>query len=186
MTDPNDFFPLIPPHGGYRELQSYQMSEIVYDATTAFCNRFVDRRSRTHDQMVQAARSGKQNIAEGSMASGTSKKTELKLVGVARASLEELLLDFQDFLRQKGLKLWGKEHEQAQKIRKLAYAKDRSYMTYKTYVEHSPPEVAANALICLIHQANYLLDQQLRVLEKEFLKEGGFTERLYRTRKNRK
>jgi len=186
MPDPKDFSQLIPPHGGYRELQSYQMSEIVYDATAVFCDRFIDRRSRTHDQMVQAARSGKQNIAEGSMASGTSKKTELKLVGVARASLEELLLDFQDFLRQKGLKLWGKEHEQAQKIRKLAYAKDRSYMTYKTYVEHSPPEVAANALICLIHQANYLLDQQLRVLEKEFLKEGGFTERLYRTRKNRK
>ncbi|MBM4427177.1 MAG: four helix bundle protein, partial [Chloroflexi bacterium] len=108
MTDPKES-PLIPPHGGYRELQSYQMSEIVYDATAVFCDRFIDRRSRTHDQMVQAARSGKQNIAEGSMASGTSKKTELKLIGVARASLEELLLDFQDFLRQKGLKLWGKE-----------------------------------------------------------------------------
>ena len=91
---------LIPPHGGYRELKSYQNSEIVYDATVRFCDRFVDRRSRTHDQMVQAARSGKQNIAEGSMASGTSKKTELKLVGVARASLEELLLDYEDFLRQ--------------------------------------------------------------------------------------
>src|SRR3970040_2102076 len=101
---------LIPPHGGYRELKSYQNAEIVYDATLKFCDRFVDRRSRTHDQMVQAARSGKQNIAEGSMASGTSKKTELKLVGVARASIEELLLDFQDFLRQKGLPLWGKDH----------------------------------------------------------------------------
>src|SRR5574337_1381220 len=104
---------IIPPHGGYRDLRSYQMAEIVYDATVAFCDRFIDRRSRTHDQMVQAARSGKQNIAEGSMASGTSKKTELKLIGVARASLEELLLDFEDFLRQKGLPLWGKEHEQA-------------------------------------------------------------------------
>ena len=173
---------LIPPHGGYRNLKSYQYSEIVYDATVVFCNRFIEKRSRTHDQMVQAARSGKQNIAEGSMASGTSKKTELKLVGVARASLEELLLDFQDFLRQKGLPLWGKDHEQAQKIRKLAYAKDRSYTTYKTYLEASPPEVAANTMICLIHQANYLLDQQLRALEKEFLKEGGFTERLYNAR----
>jgi four helix bundle suffix protein len=166
------------------------MSEIVYDATIVFCDRFIDRRSRTHDQMVQAARSGKQNIAEGSMASGTSKKTELKLIGVARASLEELLLDFQDFLRQRGLPLWGKEHEQALAVRKLAHSKNRSYMTYKTYVEQSSPEVAANALICLIHQTNYLLDQQLRALEKEFLKEGGFTERLYRTRsqarKNRK
>lgn len=173
---------LIPPHGGYRELKSYQMAEIVYDATIVFCNRFIDRRSRTHDQMVQAARSGKQNIAEGSMASGTSKKFELKLVGVARASLEELLLDYEDFLRQKGLLLWGKEHEQAQKIRALAHEKNRSYTTYMTYFEASSPETAANTAICLIHQTNYLLDQQLRVLEKEFLEEGGFTERLYRVR----
>jgi len=186
MSDPKDFPQLIPPHGGYRELQSYKMSEIVYDATVVFCDRFIDRRSRTHDQMVQAARSGKQNIAEGSMASGTSKKTELKLVGVARASLEELLLDFQDFLRQRGLPLWGKEHEQALAVRKLAHSKNRSYMTYKTYVEHSPPEVAANALICLVHQTNYLLDQQLRALEKDFLKEGGFTERLYNARSKRR
>ena len=182
MTDSKELPQLIPPHGGYRELQSYKMAEIVYDATAVFCDRFIDRRSRTHDQMVQAARSGKQNIAEGSMASGTSKKTELKLVGVARASLEELLLDFQDFLRQKGLPLWGKDHPEAQKVRKLAYAKDRSYTTYKTYLEASPPEVAANTMICLIHQTNYLLDQQLRALEKEFLKEGGFTERLYNAR----
>ena len=182
MTDPKEFPQLIPPHGGYRELQSYKMAEIVYDATARFCDRFIDRRSRTHDQMVQAARSGKQNIAEGSMASGTSKKTELKLVGVARASLEELLLDFQDYLRQRGLPTWGKDHPEAQKVRKLAYAKDRSYMTYKTYLEASPPEVAANTMVCLIHQTNYLLDQQLRALEKEFLKEGGFTEKLYRVR----
>lgn len=182
MTKPKDFPQLIPPHGGYRDLQSYRMSEIVYDATVVFCNRFIDRRSRTHDQMVQAARSGKQNIAEGSMASGTSKKTELKLIGVARASLEELLLDYQDYLRQKGLPLWGKDHEQAQKIRALAHEKNKSFQTYKTYVEASPPETAANTMICLIHQTNYLLDQQLRSLEKDFLKEGGFTERLYRTR----
>jgi restriction system protein len=182
MTDPTDFRQLIPPHGGYRGLQSYQMAEIVFDATIVFCERFIDRRSRTHDQMVQAARSGKQNIAEGSMASGTSKKTELKLIGVARASLEELLLDFQDYLRQKNLPLWGKNHAEAQAIRKLAWAENRSYTTYKTYLEASPPEIAANAAICLIHQTNYLLDQQLRSLEKEFLKEGGFTERLYRAR----
>ena len=185
MTDPKES-PLIPPHGGYRELQSYQMSEIVYDATIVFCDRFIGLRSRTHDQMVQAARSGKQNIAEGSMASGTSKKTELKLVGVARASLEELLLDFQDFLRQKGLPLWTKDHPKATEARKLCYQKNRSYTTYKTYVEQSSPEVAANTLICLIHQTNYLLDQQLRALEKEFLKEGGFTERLYRARSERR
>jgi four helix bundle suffix protein len=173
---------LIPPHGGYRDLKSYKNSEIVYDGTVAFSDRFVDRRSRTHDQMVQAARSGKQNIAEGSMASGTSKKTELKLVGVARASLEELLLDFEDFLRQRGLALWAKDHPTAQAVRKLAYASNRSYTTYKRYIENSSPEVAANALVCLINQTNYLLDQQLRQLEKQFLKEGGFTERLYRTR----
>jgi len=172
---------LIPPHGGYRELQSYQMSEIVYDATVVFCDRFISKRSRTHDQMVQAARSGKQNIAEGCMASGTSKKFELKLIGVARASLEELLLDFQDYLRQKGLTLWGKNHPKAREVRRLCYRKDRSYTTYRPYIE-SPPEIAANAAVCIIHQTNYLLDQQLRTLEKEFLKKGGFTERLYRTR----
>jgi four helix bundle suffix protein len=182
MTDPNDLPQLIPPHGGYRELQSYQMAEIVFDATVAFCGCFIDRRSRTHDQMVQAARSGKQNIAEGSMASGTSKKTELKLIGVARASLEELLLDFQDYLRQRNLPLWGKDDAKAKEVRALAHRSNRSYTTYKTYLENQNPETAANAVICLIHQTNYLLDQQLRALEKEFLKEGGFTERLYRVR----
>jgi four helix bundle suffix protein len=181
MTDQKELPQLIPPHGGYRELQSYQMAEIVFDGTVMFCDRFIDRRSRTHDQMVQAARSGKQNIAEGSMASGTSKKTELKLIGVARASLEELLLDFQDYLRQQGLPLWGKEHPKAKEVRALAYRSNRSYTTYKTYFEASP-EIAANTMICLIHQTNYLLDQQLRALEKEFLKEGGFTEKLYRAR----
>src|SRR3974377_2154110 len=150
MPDRDDPPRVIPPHGGYRDLKSYQMAEIVHDATVAFCDRFIDRRSRTHDQMVQAARSGKQNIAEGSMASGTSKKTELKLIGVARASLEELLVDYQDFLRLHRLPLWGKEHAQAQAIRKLAWAKDRSYMTYKTYFEEERPGVAANAAICLI------------------------------------
>jgi len=121
---------LIPPHCGYRDLKSYQMAEIVHDATVVFCNRFIDRRSRTNDQMVQAARSGKQNIAEGSMASGTSKKTELKLVGVARASLEELLVDFQDYLRQHSLPLWGKDHPQAREVRALCYTQNRSYATY--------------------------------------------------------
>jgi len=132
--------------------------------------------------MVQAARSGKQNIAEGSMASGTSKKTELKLIGIARASLEELLLDYEDYLRQNGLVCWGKDHREAQAVRKLAAVKNRSYTTYRTYFEESPVETAANAAICLIHQTNFLLDQQLRALEQTFLKEGGFTERLFRVR----
>ena len=178
---------LIPAHGGYRQLKSFQHAELVYDATVKFCDRFIDTRSRTHDQMVQAARSGRQNIAEGSQASGTSKKFELKLVGVARASLEELLLDYEDFLRQRGLALWGKNHPTAQVVRRLAYEKDRSYSTYSSYIEKSPPVVAANTLLCLIHQTNYLLDQQLRQLEQAFLKEGGFTERLYNERsRNRK
>lgn len=174
--------PIIPPHGGYRELQSYRMAELVYDATVAFCDRFINLRSRTHDQMVQAARSGKQNIAEGSMASGTSKKTELKLVGVARASLEELLLDIEDFLRQRGFPLWGKAHPKSREIRNLAYVPNRSYATYKPYLETTNAEIAANTLACLIHQSNYLLDQQLRALDKAFLEQGGFTERLYQAR----
>ena len=173
---------LIPQHGGYQKLKSYQNAEIVYDATVKFCDKFIDRRSRTHDQMVPAARSGKQNIAEGSMASATSKKTELKLVGVARASLEELLIDYQDFLRQREMPLWEKGHPKAQGVRKLAYSENRSYTTYRSYIESAPPEIAANALICLIHQTNYLLDQLLRQLEQQFLKEGGFTEKLYRVR----
>jgi four helix bundle suffix protein len=184
---------LVLPHGGYRRLRSYQVAEVVYDATVKFCDRFVDRRSRTHDQMVQAARSGKQNIAEGSRASGTSRKTELKLVNVARASLEELLLDYQDFIRQRGLPAWGKDHPKAQEVRALGRA-DRSDRTdrtdrtdpgfarYRAYFEEGTPEVAANTAICLIHQANYLLDQQIRALERQFLEEGGFTERMCRLR----
>ena len=172
----------IPPHGGYQKLLSYQKAEIVYDATVHFCDRFVDRRSRTHDQMVQAARSGKQNIVEGSMASGTSKETEIKLTNVARASLEELLADYRDFLRVRKLPIWDKDHPQAQVVRKLGYGTHVSYATYATYVEHSDPEIAANAIICLIHQTNYLLDQQLRSLEQAFVKEGGLRERMTRAR----
>lgn len=177
---------IIPPHGGYRKLKSYQMAEIVYDATVKFCNRFIDKRSRTHDQMVQAARSGKQNIAEGSMASGTSKKIELKLIGIARASLEELLQDYEDYIRQNDLTLWGKDDERIQKIRQIGSQNDRSYKSYRKYVEDQPNETAANTIISLVHQTNYLLDQQLRKLEKDFLNEGGITERMYRLRNNRK
>lgn len=175
---------LILPHGGYRNLKSYQNATIVYDLTVVFCEKYVSRFSRTKDQMVQAGRSGRQNIAEGSMASGTSKKTELKLVGVARASLEELLLDYEDFLRQSNLLQWGKNDLRVQEIRRLSYTTDKSYRTYEAYM--STPEKAANAAICLIHQTNYLLDQQLRALEKDFLEKGGFTERLYQARKNKR
>ncbi len=179
MPDKNDLPRIIPPHGGYQNLMSYQMAEIVFDATTNFCNRFVSLRSRTYDQMVQAARSGKQNIAEGCMASGTSKKTEIYLIGVARASLEELLLDYQDFLRLQKLPVWPKDHPEVKKIRALSRSPDRSY---RTYIEADTAETCANTIICLIHQTSYLLDWQLRSLEKKFLQEGGFTERLYHAR----
>ena len=179
---------IILPHGGYRKLKSYQMSEIVYDFTAEFCRTYMSygtnkTYTRTYDQMVQAARSGKQNIAEGSQVSGTSKKTELKLVSVARASLEELLLDYEDFLRQRSLPLWGKDSAKARQVRALAYKSDKSYTTYKAYLRSA--ESAANCAISLLHQANYLLDQQLKSLERDFLKDGGFTERLYRARKGR-
>jgi len=185
----NDGF--IPPHGGYQKLFSYQKAEIVYDATVHFCDRYIDKRSRTHDQMVQAARSGKQNIVEGSVASGTSKETEIKLTNVARASLEELLADYRDFLRVRRLPIWDKNDPRSQAIRRLGRGQHTShgsqeshgtYETYATYVEQGDPETAANTIICVIHQASYLLDQQIRSLEEAFVKEGGLRERMTRAR----
>jgi restriction system protein len=181
---------LIKPHGGYRKLRSFQCAQLVYDATVVFCNRFIGRRSRTHDQMVQAARSGVQNIAEGSMASGTSKKAELKLTGVARASLEELLLDYQDFLRQHRLLLWHKDSAEALEVRTLYKKSDPSDVSDSSDIlelynlRSASAEVAANTIICLINQASFLLGRQLQKLEQQFLDEGGFTERLYRKRQN--
>jgi four helix bundle suffix protein len=172
----------IPPHGGYEELLSFQKARVVYDATVCFCERFLDRRDRTVDQMVQAARSGKQNILEGCQASGTSKETEINLVNVARASLEELLEDYRDFLRVRDEPLWDKNSKEARFVRRLGSEKNRSYASYRTYIETRPAPVVANILICLIHQTNYLLDQQLRQLEQAFLKEGGLRERMTRAR----
>jgi four helix bundle suffix protein len=172
----------IPPHGGYEELLSFQKARVVYDATVCFCARFFDKRDRTVDQMVQAARSGKQNILEGSQASGTSKEAEIKLINVARASLEELLEDYRDFLRVREKPLWDKNSKEARFVRRLGTQKNRSYASYRTYIETRPAEVVANILICLIHQANYLLDQQLRQLEHAFLQEGGLRERMTRSR----
>lgn len=174
----------IPPHGGYQKLVSYQMAEIVYDAAVYFCNKYIDKRSRTHDQMIQAARSGKQNIVEGSMVSGTSKSTEIKLLGVARASLEELLTDYKDFLRIHGLPLWDKNDNRAMEIRKIGRERNKSYKSYKTYIENESLEVVVNAIICIIHQTNYLLDQQIRKLEELFVKEGGIRERMLKARLN--
>lgn len=171
-------------HGGYRSLKSYQTTTIVYDLTVIFVNRCIEKTSRTRDQMVQAARSGRQNIAEGSQASATSKKTEIKLVGVARASLEELLLDFEDYLRQHNLKLWEKDNPKAKAVRALAYSSNRSNESYQSYLNTA--EDFANCVICLIHQANYLLDRQLESLERTFLDKGGYTENLFKRRLKRK
>ena len=172
----------IPPHGGYEQLHSFQKSRIVYDGTVHFCDRFIDRRSRTHDQMVQAARSGKQNILEGSQASGTSKETEIKLTNVARASLEELLEDYRDFLRVRGIAEWPREHAHTRRLRELNRQPDASYETFRKGIEHADPAIAANVMIGLIKLTNYLLDQQLKRLEQDFLHEGGLRERMTRAR----
>ena len=177
------------PSGGYRRLRSYQVSTVVYDGTVSFCDRFIDTRSRTHDQMVQAARSGRQNIAEGSRAAATTSQTELRLVNVARASLEELLLDYEDFLRQRKLRTWAKNDPEALAVRRVGRQLDQTDETdradpvahsnvYAQWLEDTDPAVVANTLICLIHQANYLLDQQIGALERDFVHDGGYSEQL--------
>jgi four helix bundle suffix protein len=204
---------LIPLHGGYRKLKSFQVAQLAYDVTVRFCDRYIEKRSRTHDQMVQAARSGVQNIAEGSQASGTSKKTELKLTNVARASLEELRLDYEDYLRQRGLAQWpredarraeliaarpvtadevaawaravydrhGGQHGQSGRRKAAPESTESTKSTVSTY-----PEIAANGALVLLAVACSLLDRQIATLEKNFVEEGGFTERLYRVRSQRR
>jgi four helix bundle protein len=140
----------LSPHGGYKKLLSYQKAEIVYDATVCFCGRFIDPRSRTHDQMIQAARSGKQNIIEGCMAAATSKETEIKLTNVARASLEELLADYRDFLRVRGLQEWSTDHPYVVRLRELNKIPDATYATFRKGIENPDPAVAANVIIGLI------------------------------------
>jgi four helix bundle suffix protein len=204
----------IPAHGGYMDLLSFQKAEIVYDATVRFCADLLDRRDRTVDQMVQAARSGKQNIVEASMASGTSKETEIKLTNVARASLEELLTDYRDYLRTRGLREWEKNSREALYVRQLSAGKIAppegkqrmpgtpavpssaappsplshsshaavTFAAFRPFFDSRPPEVLANIVICLIHQTNYLLDQQLKRLERDFVAQGGLRERMTRAR----
>jgi four helix bundle suffix protein len=204
---------LIPLHGGYRKLKSFQVAQLTYDVTVRFCDRYIEKRSRTHDQMVQAARSGVQNIAEGSQASGTSKKTELKLTNVARASLEELRLDYEDYLRQRGLAQWPREDARRAELiaARPATADDvaewpravhdgqhaqngqggrgkagqKSTESTKSTVS-TFPEMAANGALALLAVACSLLDRQIATLEKAFVEEGGFTERLYRVRTQRR
>lgn len=179
----------LPPHGNYAELLSFQKAEIVYDITFRFCHKYLAKGDRTVDQMIQAARSGKKNILEGSKASLTSKEMEIKLTNVARASLEELLDDYRDYLRARDLPLWDKNSKEARYVRRLGTKATQSYETYREFVETRPPEVVANIALCLIHQTNYLLDQQIRRLEKDFIKAGGLRERMTRARlehRNRK
>ena len=180
--DSRDASGFIPRHGGYEELLSFQKARIVYDGTVKFCERFIDRRSRTHDQMIQAARSGKQNIIEGSQASGTSKESEIKLTNVARASLEELLEDYRDFLRARGIEEWSIDHACTNRLRELNRQPNPTYETFRKGIEHPDPSIAANVMIGLIKLTNYLLDQQLRRLEQDFLNEGGLRERMTRAR----
>ena len=158
------------------------MAEIVYDGTVKFTNRFLTPHTRTVDQMVQAARGGKQNIAEGSQASGTSSKIELNLIGIARASQEELLLDYEDYIRQNKLRRWSKDDKKSVYIREIGKKPGRAYCDYATYIEDKSAETAANTMICLIHQTCFLLDALKRHLEEKFVQEGGFSERLQRAR----
>jgi four helix bundle suffix protein len=195
LRKPPDGDSLVPPHGGYKNLKSFQMAELCFDVTVRFCNRFVDRRSRTHDQMVQAARSGTQNIVEGSTASGTSKKIEMKLTDAARFSLEELRRDFRDYLRQRGLKEWSYNEPLRQELIDARCADAAGVARWVREVharlgqsrrQPTYPELAANAALLLIAVACSLLDRQLASLAKSFLKDGGFTERMYRMRSERR
>jgi four helix bundle suffix protein len=177
-----DSHPIIPPRGDYQTLHSFQKAEVVYDITFRFAHKYLAKGDRTVDQMIQSARSGKKNVLEGSKAALTSKETEIKLTNVGRASLEELLDDYKDYLRARDLKLWEKNSKEALYVRQLGRKVPQTYELYREFLETRPPEVIANIAICLIHQANYLIDQQLRRLEQDFLKEGGLRERMTRAR----
>jgi four helix bundle suffix protein len=172
----------IPPHGGYGALFSFQKAEIVFDATVYFCARFLGKKDRTYDQMVQAARSGKQNIVEGSQVSGTSKEFELKLTSVARGSLEELLTDYRDFLRPRKLAEWPRDHPYTRHLRKLNRTPGANYETFRKGIEHPDPAICVNVIIGLIKLTNFLLDRQIRALEQAFLREGGLREAMTRAR----
>jgi four helix bundle suffix protein len=185
------------PHGGYERLRSYKVAEAVYDATVVFCDRFIDKRSRTHDQMVQAARSGVRNISEGSGAAATSRKSEMKLTNVARASLnDELLKDYKSFLIQRGLRVWHKDAPEALAMRErlkhdtvpglppapAGKVRLTGLAGLSDFVGKAEPELAANAMLCAVNQAAYLLKRQLESQGREFLETGGFTENLYAAR----
>ena|ERR1041385_8988188 len=173
---------LLPPRGDYQTLHSFHKAEVIFDITFRFAYKFRAKSDRTIDQMIQSARSGKKNILEGSKAELTSKETEIKLTNVARASLEELLDDYRDYLRVRDHREWSKTSSEALYVRQLGRKVPQTYQLYRGFVETRPPEVVANIALCLIHQANYLLDQQLRRLEKDLLEQGGLRERMTRAR----
>ncbi len=179
MASQNHF---IPVHGGYKKLLSFQRAEVVFDATVYFTKRFLKWGDRTIDQMVQAARSGKQNIVEASMASGTSKEMEVKLTNVARASQEELLTDYRDFLRSRNLSEWEGDHPYVRRLRELIRNYPISYETFRKGIEHEDPSICANVIIGLIKVTVYLLDRQIQTLEQQFLKHGGLREQMTRAR----
>jgi four helix bundle suffix protein len=174
--------PILPPRGDYQTLLSFQKAEVVYDITFRFAHKYLSRGDRTIDQMIQSARSGKKNILEGSKAGLTSKMTEIKLTNVARASLEELLDDYRDFLRARDLPMWPKNSKEALYVRGLGRREPQTFEIYRQIVETRPAAVVANLAICLIHQTNYLIDRQLQRLEQDFLKQGGLRERMTRAR----
>lgn len=172
---------LIPRIGNYKKLISYQKSQTVFDITYYFCHNFLSKGDRTIDQMIQAARSGKQNIVEGSSASSVSKETEIKLTSVAKASLHELLIDYEDFLRTRNHRQWETNSIELIKMREIGRMhNDTEY--YKKLISTRPPETIANIAIVLIKQTDYLLYKQLKKLEEEFLNQGGFREKMTRMR----
>ena len=178
MTQPT----FIPKFGGYEKLLSYQKSRVVYKGTVYFIKRWVPRCSRTIDQMEQAARSGKQNIVEGSLASAVSKETEIKLTGVALASLGELLEDYRDFLYVRDIDEWTPAHPYAQHLSQLCRTPDANYETFRKGIEHDDPAICANVLGGLTRVTLRLLDGQLDRLERDFVTEGGLRERMTRAR----
>jgi four helix bundle suffix protein len=173
---------LIPPRGDYQTLLSFQKAEVVFDITFRFAHKFLAKSDRTVDQMIQSARSGKKNLLEGSKVGQTSKETEIKLTGVARSSLEELLDDYEDYLRARDLRIWDKDSKEARYVRRLGKKVPLTCEDFREFMETRPPEVVANIALCLIHQTNYLIDQQLKRLEQDFLQNGGLRERMMRMR----
>jgi len=177
--------PLVPRTGNFRKLFSYQKAEAIFDITFYFCENYLRRGDRTIDQMVQAARSGKQNIVEGSAASATSKETEIKLINVAKASLQELLVDYEDYLRTRGHRQWEDGSVELLKMRELG-RKHNDSTFYMALVKTRPPETIANMALCLIKQTDYLLFKQLESIGEDFLKNGGMRERMTRMRLERR